>query len=95
MLHLVLQSIYLVFKYLQGWSFQHLPAQPVAVLSHEYRAIFSSVRILSVQVMSVASFLPFAAHPCCRCLHNPQRTGAARPSLRFLRAETAAPSPTS
>ena len=43
MLDLVLQGICLVFKYLQGWSFHHLPAQPVAVLSHAYRELFPPV----------------------------------------------------
>lgn len=42
MLDLVLQGIYLVFMYLQGWSFHHLPAQLIVVLSHAYWEIFHS-----------------------------------------------------
>lgn len=43
MLLLVLHGVYLVFGHLQGWSFHHLPAQPVAVLSHIYWEILSPV----------------------------------------------------
>jgi len=43
MLDLALQGIYLVSRYLHGWSFHRLPAQPVVVLGHAYWEIFPPV----------------------------------------------------
>lgn len=65
-------GIYLVFRYLQGWSFHRLPAQPIAVLSHVSWEIFSLCTqggFPLVPAMPATSRL-FAAHLCCCLLHH-------------------------